>query len=42
VPGGVSQKRDVRPGPLLIRISQARSGTLIHISSSLWASKPEC
>jgi len=28
VGGGVSQKRDVRPRPLFIRISQARSGTL--------------
>jgi len=28
VGGGVSQKRDVRPRPLFIRISQARSGTV--------------
>jgi len=42
VGGGVSQKRDVRPRPLFIRISQARSGTVIQISRPLWASKPEC
>jgi hypothetical protein len=36
VGGGVSQKRDVRPRPLFIRISQARSGTLIQISRPLW------
>jgi hypothetical protein len=41
VQGGVSQKRDVRPRPPFIRISQARSGTLIQISEPWWASKPE-
>jgi hypothetical protein len=38
----VSQKRDVGPRPPFICISQARSGTLIQISRTLWASKPEC
>src|SRR5580692_12843061 len=42
VRGGVLQKRDVRPRPLFIRISQARSGAVIQISRPLWASKPEC
>ena len=42
VPGGISQKRDKGSRPPFIRISQARSGILIHISRSLWASKPEC
>ena len=40
--GGFSQKRDVRPRPPFIRISQARSRTLIQISKPLWASTPEC
>jgi hypothetical protein len=38
----LSQKRDVRPRPLFIRISQARSGALIQISTPFWGSKPEC
>jgi hypothetical protein len=38
----VSQKRDVGPRPPFICISQERSGTLIQISRTLWASKPEC
>jgi hypothetical protein len=42
VRGGVSQKRDVRHGPPFIQISQARSGILIQISRTLWASKLEC
>jgi hypothetical protein len=42
VRGGVSQKRDVLRTPRFIRISQARSGTLIQISRGLWASKLEC
>jgi hypothetical protein len=39
---GVSQKCDVGPRPPFIRISQARSGTVIQISRPLWASIPEC
>jgi hypothetical protein len=39
---GVSQKRNVGSRPAFIRISQARSGTLIQYFQAFVASKPEC
>src|ERR1700733_1331025 len=35
-------KRDVRPRPPFLRISQSRSGTLIQISRPLWAANLQC